>query len=61
MDEPCAVSATYWPVFGLALNATSDTVRIVAAPAPATFVPDCHDGSASIALTPPPELAQAAS
>ncbi len=61
MAEPFAVSATYWPVVGLALKATSETVRMLAAPTPGTTVPDCHAGSASYALTPPPELAQAAS
>src|ERR1700712_4007042 len=58
---PLAVSATYWPVVGLALNATSETARIFATPAPGTTVADCHAGTASYALTPPPELLQAAS
>ncbi len=58
---PLAVSATYWPVVGLALKATSDVARIFAAPRPGTTVPDCHRGSASYALTAPPEFDQAAS
>src|SRR4051812_23914569 len=48
---PCSVSATYWPVAGLALKATSDVARILAAPAPGITVPDCHVGRVSTLLT----------
>jgi hypothetical protein len=50
---PGDITATYWPVAGSALKATSATARRASVPTPGTVLA-CQAGVATNALTPPP-------